>query len=189
MVHAPNDWVLNEKGTITKGGYWMAHFANLTYPTYVGQKPRPHWKQSKPGSRAPLRVNAEHINRLQKVQFGINVELLNFVNKYKTELAKGQLLYVGDTWLHLTDAAARVRQWNNTGWAKSADIWALRRLRKTMCARRELSLKNKETLQLAEYYANKPLWWVAFQDFRGRIYRMGALNFQGNAPLRFAKAV
>lgn len=181
MVHAPTDWKFNEKGTMTDGGYWMAHFANLAYQGHIESK------ANRTHEHRYALTKAEHINRLQKVPFGINVELLNFVNKYQTELAKDKLLYVGDTWLHLMDADRQHVLYNEItqgATAKGNAVWERRRLGKIVSERRVLSLKNNETLRMAEYYANKPLWWVAFQDFRGRIYRMGALNFQGNPLTR-----
>jgi hypothetical protein len=123
------------------------------------------------------------------VAFSVNEELVSFLKKYSKELSTAtEDILIGDTWISPSEEEEKLilkgqgsASTNGLDNLKPIELYYLR---KNLEKYRQIAVLNNEILGIAEYYINKPLCWVTFQDFRGRIYRIGAFNFQGGALIR-----
>lgn len=177
MVIPPNNWIINENNGANCGGYLLSEFTNVSYQGYLDSKSyRLHEHRL-----SMQKVN--HINYLQKVKFTINQPMVNFYYKYAKRLTDSNRLLLTDIWVKPNEQTILEV---NRKWARVYDnVNKIRdAVTKELSSKRNETLKNIETLKIAELYCGKTIYWPAVQDFRGRIYRIGNLNIQLNEFVR-----
>ena len=171
MVCEPIDWQIDTSKKTSEGGYFLSTFTNLSYQGYLDNKShRTHQHHIQ------IR-DISTINTLQKVGFVINAHMLNFYLKHSEKLTDNNKFFISEKWLNVSADLEQTVQ------AKHEKLYATKELavaatRKELITNRNETLRTKETLKIAQLYCNQKIYWPAYQDFRGRIYRIGHLNMQ-----------
>ena len=175
MVYPPRDWEVNNNAH--KGGYHLSSLTEITYQGYLDSKSSRIHKH-----RLSLK-EINHLNSLQRVKFTMNERMVTFYKKYQDQLTDAEVVLLADKWVYPSDDL--VLEINNK-WAKMFDspTTISNSITKELVSKKNDTLRNQETLLLAQLYCNKDLYWPVVQDFRGRVYRIGHLNIQLNEFVR-----
>lgn len=177
----PQDWVVNKPSTAEykSGGFILSEFTNISYQGYLDSK-------SFQMHQHTLHINQsiKQINQLQKVGYMINDKMVDFINKYKVELTDADILLITDKWTTLNDDTllSLNKKWGQVYPKKPED--ARKAIISERITKRNETLRNQDKLSIAQLFSNKPFYWPAVHDFRGRIYRIGNLNIQMDAFAR-----
>lgn len=177
MVYPPNEWIVDEYGGANDGGYLLSSLTKISYQGYLDSK------SSRTHNHRLYLKNISGLNNLQKVKFAVNENMVAFYNKYKKQLTESEELLLTDKWLNPDETVVLTL---TKKWARifnKADAIS-EAISNDLISKKNETLRNQETLRIAEMYCDKEIYWPAVQDFRGRIYRIGNLNIQLNQFVR-----
>jgi hypothetical protein len=179
MVIEPNDWVLNSKSKEAQnGGHLLFSLTNLTYQGYLDSRSNQLHKH------VLILKRTGTINKLQKIPFCVNHELVQFYIMHQKKLTEEKVLLLTNDWIEPTkELILEVhKKWLGVDGDKTSNPrnGAL----KELTANKYETLKNQDVLEVTKLFKNKLIYWPVFQDFRGRIYRIGHLNIQLNPYVR-----
>lgn len=166
MVVPPKSWANKNQS-----GYLLPEFTNIAYYGVLDSKSQVLHSHS-------LRlINTKTLDNIQSHAFSINKYMLQWLLDNSETLTNSESLYLSSRWITPTDTdVERIERQQSKLYSSAtmvADAIAV-----DLNKRKQQTLIARQVIELAQFYSNRNLYWIATHDFRGRVYRLGFLNPQ-----------
>nr|QYC94341.1 putative DNA-directed RNA polymerase [Oedogonium sp. 210] len=174
MVSPPRDWIYNDDISSYRGGYLETEAISVLRTNALGGR----WEHSL--YIIPNQQTSDCLNYLQKVPYKINNIFLNFIHKNKDELIKKELM-VDTKYLTINPIIEGQKEFILLGESSNIINISEQHLILKFVSLKAQATREYYILRIAELFKEYTIYFPAFLDFRGRIYRPGLLHIQTSA--------